>query len=101
MSIEMEIGRLVNFGLFRKLSITAPFCKQDGLKRSFNNLTPMEKVVIETLLDGGVFKQWHSILLREKEDNDEFSNAEFLLIKVYVQHCCLFYSKIFCKPQEL
>uniref|UniRef100_A0A914ZYI7 Proteasome activator Blm10 mid region domain-containing protein n=1 Tax=Parascaris univalens TaxID=6257 RepID=A0A914ZYI7_PARUN len=79
--LEIKFLGLLQIGLFRKLLITAPFSKQNELKRPFDELTTIEKVVVETLLDAGIFKQWHSILLKEKEDNDEFSNDEFLLIK--------------------
>ncbi|VDM43246.1 unnamed protein product [Toxocara canis] len=65
----------------KKLLVNAPFCKQCELKRTFNKLNAMEKVIISSLLDGGLLRQWHSILLKDKEDNDEFCNAEFLFIK--------------------
>lgn len=93
-AIRIKFLRLLYIGFFRKLSITAPFYKQNELKRPFDKLTAIEKVVIGTLLDAGVFKQWHSILLKEKEDNDEFSNNEFLLIKVHVHFLALFFKNV-------
>lgn len=69
----------------RQLSRPASSDMHAELLRKYRSSNPIGDVIVSTLRDRSFFMQWHTSMLREKEDSDIYYTSEFLLLKVHFQ----------------
>uniref|UniRef100_F1KQG9 Proteasome activator complex subunit 4 n=1 Tax=Ascaris suum TaxID=6253 RepID=F1KQG9_ASCSU len=65
----------------KQLSRPASSDMHAELLRKYRSSNPIGDVIVSTLRDRSFFMQWHTSMLREKEDSDIYYTSEFLLLK--------------------